>query len=142
IEVERSLRVLDGAVAVFDSVAGVEPQSETVWRQADKYRVPRICFVNKMDRIGAKFGRCVQMIRDRLGATPLPIHLPIGSESDFAGMVDLIKNKAIIWESDEPGAKYNYVDIPEELKDEAEVARQEMIEIAVEADDAVMERYL
>jgi len=142
IEVERSLRVLDGAVAVFDSVAGVEPQSETVWRQADKYRVPRICFVNKMDRIGANFGRCVQMIRDRLGATPLPIHLPIGSESDFAGMVDLIKNKAIIWESDEPGAKYNYVDIPEELKDEAEVARQEMIEIAVEADDAVMERYL
>ena len=97
IEVERSLRVLDGAVAVFDSVAGVEPQSETVWRQADKYNVPRICFVNKMDRIGANFDRCVEMIDDRLGATPLVLQLPIGSEADFVGIVDLIKYKAVIW---------------------------------------------
>src|SRR6186713_3155270 len=96
-EVERSLRVLDGAVCVFDSVAGVEPQSETVWRQADKYRVPRICFVNKMDRIGANFYRCVQMIKDRLGAKPLVCHLPIGVESDFAGLVDLVAMKGLIW---------------------------------------------
>ena len=100
IEVERSLRVLDGAVAVFDGVAGVEPQSETVWRQADKYKVPRMCFVNKMDRMGADFYRCVEMIVSRLGATPLVINLPIGSESDFKGVVDLVKNKAIVWKDE------------------------------------------
>ena len=106
IEVERSLRVLDGAVTVFDSVAGVEPQSETVWRQADKYGVPRICFVNKMDRTGADFYRCVQMIKDRLGAKPLVVHLPIGVESDFAGLVDLVAMKGIIWKDETLGAEF------------------------------------
>ncbi|RMF09462.1 MAG: elongation factor G [Alphaproteobacteria bacterium] len=142
IEVERSLRVLDGAVAVFDSVAGVEPQSETVWRQADKYRVPRMCFVNKMDRMGANFGRCVEMIKSRLGATPLVIQLPIGAEAEFVGVVDLIKTKAIIWKDESLGAEFEYVDIPAELADEAEVARTEMIELAVEQDEAAMESYL
>ncbi|MEQ8827144.1 MAG: GTP-binding protein, partial [Parvibaculum sp.] len=107
IEVERSLRVLDGAIAVFDGVAGVEPQSETVWRQADKYGVPRMCFVNKMDRMGADFYRCVDMIENRLGARPLVIHLPIGSESDFAGLVDLIRMKALVWNGEELGAKFS-----------------------------------
>ena len=115
IEVERSLRVLDGAVAVFDSVAGVEPQSETVWRQADKYNVPRICFVNKMDRIGANFDRCVEMIDDRLGATPLVLQLPIGSEADFVGIVDLIKYKAIIWKDETLGAEFEITEIPADL---------------------------
>src|SRR5690554_3331893 len=104
IEVERSLRVLDGAVAVFDSVAGVEPQSETVWRQADKYKVPRICFVNKMDRTGSNFYRCVDMIVDRLGAQPLPLQLPLGGESDFAGVIDLVAMKAVVWEDESLGA--------------------------------------
>ncbi len=112
IEVERSLRVLDGAVAVFDSVAGVEPQSETVWRQADKYRVPRVCFVNKMDRIGANFDRCVQMMRDRLGANPVVISLPIGVEADFKGIVDLIRNEALIWHEETLGAKYSHEPVP------------------------------
>src|ERR671925_382147 len=111
-EVERSLRVLDGAVAVFDGVAGVEPQSETVWRQADKYGVPRICFVNKMDRIGANFDRCVQMIVDRLGAKPLVIQLPIGVESDFAGVIDLVRMKAITWKDEALGAEFVVGDIP------------------------------
>ncbi|HZD26234.1 MAG TPA: elongation factor G [Alphaproteobacteria bacterium] len=142
IEVERSLRVLDGAVAVFDSVAGVEPQSETVWRQADKYGVPRICFVNKMDRMGADFFRCVEMIKDRLGATPLVIHLPIGAESDFAGIVDLLRNKAVIWEEETLGAKFGYHDIPAELADQAAEYRAAMIEAAVEQDDAALEAYL
>src|SRR5689334_7335822 len=110
IEVERSLRVLDGAVTVFDSVAGVEPQSETVWRQADKYRVPRICFVNKMDRIGANFQRTVDMIVSRLGTRPLVIQLPIGSEDKFEGVIDLIKFKEVIWKGEDLGAKYDYVD--------------------------------
>jgi len=142
IEVERSLRVLDGAVAVFDSVAGVEPQSETVWRQADKYGVPRMCFVNKMDRMGADFYRCVDMIVDRLGATPLVLHLPIGTEADFAGCVDLIRMKAIIWKAETLGAEFEYVDIPADLADKAAEYREALLETAVEADDDVMEAYL
>ena len=142
IEVERSLRVLDGAVAVFDSVAGVEPQSETVWRQADKYNVPRICFVNKMDRTGADFYRCADMMVERLGAAPLVLQLPIGAESDFAGVVDLLKNRAIIWETENLGANFDYVDIPGELKNKAEHFRARLIETAVEQDDDALEAYL
>ncbi len=142
IEVERSLRVLDGAVAVFDSVAGVEPQSETVWRQADKYGVPRMCFVNKMDRTGANFERCVRMIRDRLGAKALVVQLPIGAEGDYKGVVDLILNQAIIWKDESLGAEFEYVDIPDNLKDAAAAARLEMIELAVEQDEALLEKYL
>jgi len=142
IEVERSLRVLDGAVCVFDSVAGVEPQSETVWRQADKYDVPRMCFVNKMDRTGADFYRCVDMIIDRLGAVPLVTQLPIGSESDYAGHVDLVKMKAVIWSGEELGAKFDYHDIPEDLADKAAEYREKLIETAVEQDDDAMEAYL
>ena len=142
IEVERSLRVLDGAVAVFDSVAGVEPQSETVWRQADKYRVPRMCFVNKMDRIGADFFRCVDMIVDRLGATPLVTQLPIGAESDFIGVVDLLKMKAIIWKDESLGAEFEYKDIPDNLQDQAAEYREKLVELAVEQDDTAMEAYL
>ena len=142
IEVERSLRVLDGAVAVFDSVAGVEPQSETVWRQADKYHVPRICFVNKMDRMGANFYRCVDMIVDRLGAVPLVMHLPIGEESDYAGLVDLVLMKAIIWKDENLGAEFEYRDIPADLADKAAEYREKLLETAVEVDDAVMEAYL
>ncbi len=142
IEVERSLRVLDGAVAVFDSVAGVEPQSETVWRQADKYRVPRICFVNKMDRIGADFERCVRMIVDRLGAQPLVVQLPVGTESDLKGVVDLIAMKAIIWKDETLGAEFVVTDVPAGLQDRAVKAREKMIELAVEQDDAAMEAYL
>jgi elongation factor G len=142
IEVERSLRVLDGAVAVFDSVGGVEPQSETVWRQADKYGVPRICFVNKMDRIGADYPRCIQMIKDRLGAVPLVLQLPVGAESAFAGVIDLIKNKAVIWKDETLGAEFEERDIPADMADEAAAARQQMIELAVEMDDQAMEAYL
>jgi len=119
IEVERSLKVLDGAVAVFDGVAGVEPQSETVWRQADKYKVPRICFVNKLDRTGADFFRCVDMIKERLGAKPLVLQLPVGSESNLKGIVDLIKMKAIIWQNEDLGAKFDEIDIPDDLKEKA-----------------------
>ncbi|MCE2715665.1 MAG: elongation factor G [Pseudomonadota bacterium] len=142
IEVERSLRVLDGAVAVFDGVAGVEPQSETVWRQADKYNVPRICFVNKLDRMGADFYRCVDMIVDRLGARPLVTMLPVGAEADFAGIVDLVNNNAIIWRDESLGAKFDIVEIPADLKAKAEEYRHRLIETAVEADDALMESYL
>ncbi|MCS6986422.1 MAG: elongation factor G [Sphingomonadaceae bacterium] len=142
IEVERSLRVLDGAVAVFDGVAGVEPQSETVWRQADKYRVPRICFVNKLDRTGANFPRCVEMIRDRLGARPLVLYLPIGVESGFKGLVDLVEERAVVWLEESLGAKYEFQPIPDELKDAAVRARAELVETVVEQDDAVMEAYL
>jgi elongation factor G len=142
IEVERSMRVLDGAVTVFDSVAGVEPQSETVWRQADKYNVPRICFVNKMDRIGANFERTVQMMIDRLGTVPLVIQLPIGSEDKFEGIVDLVKMKEIVWKGEELGAKFDEVEIRAELSEKAKAARTKMIETAVEMDDAVMEKYL
>ena len=142
IEVERSLRVLDGAVAVFDSVAGVEPQSETVWRQANKYNVPRMCFVNKMDRIGADFYRCVEMIKDRLGSTPLVMQLPIGSESNYEGMVDLVQMKEIIWKEESLGAEVEDREIRDDLKAEAEKYRSELIESAVEQDDEVMEQYL
>ena len=142
IEVERSLRVLDGAVAVFDSVAGVEPQSETVWRQANKYSVPRMCFVNKMDRIGADFYRCVEMIKDRLGSTPLVMQLPIGSESNYEGLIDLVQMKEVIWKEESLGAELEYREIRDDLKAEAEKYRSELIESAVEQDDEVMEQYL
>src|SRR5689334_649606 len=142
IEVERSLRVLDGAVTVFDSVAGVEPQSETVWRQADKYGVPRICFVNKMDRIGANFFRCVDMIVDRLGATPLVVQLPIGVESDFVGVIDLVRMKAIKWRDESLGAQFDVVDIPADMAEQAEEYRQKLVETAVEQDDTALGAYL
>ena len=142
IEVERSLRVLDGAVAVFDSVAGVEPQSETVWRQANKYNVPRMCFVNKMDRIGADFYRCVDMIEDRLGSNPLVMQLPIGAESNYEGLIDLIAMKEIIWKEESLGAEFEYKDIRDDLKDEAEKYRTSLVEMAVEQDDNIMEQYL
>jgi elongation factor G len=142
IEVERSLRVLDGAITCFDGVAGVEPQSETVWRQADKYRVPRMCFVNKLDRMGANFERCVEMIKDRLGARPAVLYLPIGIEAEFKGLVDLVNNNAIVWLEESLGAKFEITDIPDDLKAAAKKAREELIEIAVEQDDAAMEKYL
>ncbi len=142
IEVERSLRVLDGAVTVFDSVAGVEPQSETVWRQADKYKVPRMCFVNKMDRIGANFYRCVDMMVDRLGTVPLVLHLPIGSEAEFVGLVDLVKNKAIVWKDESLGAEFYETEIPADMVEMAEEYRHKMIELAVEQDDTALEAYL
>jgi elongation factor G len=142
IEVERSLKVLDGAVCVFDGVAGVEPQSETVWRQADKYKVPRICFVNKLDRTGADFFNCVEMIKDRLGAKPLVMQIPVGSESALKGVVDLVKNKAVLWKDEKLGAEFEYTDIPDELKSEAEKYRKELIETAVEQDEKLMEAYL
>jgi len=141
IEVERSLRVLDGAVAVFDSVAGVEPQSETVWRQADKYGVPRICFVNKMDRMGADFFRCVRMIEQRLGATPLVLTLPVGAESDYAGNVDLVRNESVIWDGEALGATFNYGPIGDEYAEQAADYRQRLIEAAVELDDEVLEKF-
>ena len=142
IEVERSLRVLDGAVCCFDGVAGVEPQSETVWRQADRYKVPRICFCNKMDRMGADFDMNVQTIIDRLGANPLVIQMPIGKEADFVGVVDLVKFKSIIWKDDSLGASFDVVDISPDILDEAKLKREKMLEMAVEADDQAMEDYL
>ena len=142
IEVERSLRVLDGAVACFDGVAGVEPQSETVWRQAEKYKVPRMCFVNKLDRTGADFYFCVQSIIDRLGARPAVLYLPIGMEGDFKGLVDLVENRAIIWLEESLGAKFTYTDIPADLAEKAAKYRSDLIEMAVEQDDALMEAYL
>jgi elongation factor G len=143
VEVERSLRVLDGAVAVFDGVAGVEPQSETVWRQADRYKVPRICFVNKLDRTGASFDRCVEMIKSRLNAIPLVLQIPIGAESDFIGVVDLIAMKALVWPGEtKKGEDYLVQDIPAELADKAKAARTLLLETLAEADDAVMEKFL
>ncbi|MFE2935788.1 elongation factor G [Streptomyces sp. NPDC059278] len=143
VEVERSLRVLDGAVTVFDGVAGVEPQSETVWRQADRYGVPRICFVNKLDRTGADFLRCVQMIVDRLGATPIVMQLPIGAEADFTGVVDLVSMKAFVYpEEAAKGEMYNIVEIPDNLKEAAEEWRGKLLEAVSENDDAMMELYL
>ena len=142
VEVERSLRVLDGAVAVFDGVAGVEPQSETVWRQADKYRVPRICFVNKMDRIGANFMRAVDMISDRLGARPVVMTLPIGAEADFVGVVDILRQKAIIWKSESLGAEYEDAEIPANMKEQAAELHAKLVETVVEEDDQAMEDYL
>ncbi len=142
IEVERSLRVLDGAVCVLDSNQGVEPQTETVWRQGDKYKVPRIVFCNKMDKTGADFDRCIEDIKVRLGAKPVPIQLPIGSESNFKGIVDLVEMDAVVWHDESLGAKFDRVEIPEDLKERAEAARMELIEAAVELDEAAMEAYL
>jgi len=142
IEVERSLRVLDGAVAVFCGVGGVEPQSETVWRQADKYEVPRVAFVNKMDRVGADFPRAVEMIRDRLGANAVPLQLPIGAEEDFEGVIDLLKNQALYWEDESLGAKFRADEVPEALREVADEAREQLVEAAAEFDDELMTRYL
>ncbi|MBI2978257.1 MAG: elongation factor G [Rhodospirillales bacterium] len=142
IEVERSLRVLDGAVAVFDAVAGVEPQTETVWRQADKYEVPRICFVNKLDRIGANFFRCVDMIVDRLGAKPVVTQLPVGVEAEFDGVVDLINMKAVIWKDETLGAEFETTDIPKDLQASAAKYHEKLIETVLEKDDAALEAYL
>ncbi|KAJ4846546.1 Nonribosomal peptide synthetase 7 [Turnera subulata] len=142
LEVERALRVLDGAICLFDSVAGVEPQSETVWRQADKYGVPRICFVNKMDRLGANFFRTRDMIISNLGAKPLVLQLPIGAEDNFQGVIDLVRMKAIVWSGEELGAKFEYQDIPDDLKELAEEYRNLMVENVVEVDDEAMENYL
>ncbi|EPS58749.1 hypothetical protein M569_16064, partial [Genlisea aurea] len=142
LEVERALRVLDGSICLFDSVAGVEPQSETVWRQADKYGVPRICFVNKMDRLGANFFRTRDMIVSNLGAKPLVIQIPIGAEDTFRGVVDLVTMKAILWSGEELGAKFQYEDIPADLQDLAQEYRSQLLETVVELDDSVMESYL
>jgi elongation factor G len=142
VEVERSLRVLDGAVAVFDGVAGVEPQSETVWRQADRYGVPRICFVNKMDRVGAEFHRCVEMITDRLGATPLVVQLPWGVEADFRGVIDLIRMRALLWQTDGKGDKYDITDIPADHLEAAREWRDKLVETISENDEEMMELYL
>jgi len=142
-EVERSLRVLDGAVAVFDAVAGVEPQSETVWRQADRYRVPRIAFVNKMDRVGANYFRCVDMIKTRLGAKPVSLHIPIGSEDSYTGMVDLVRGHAVIYgDATDKGVSFDVVDVPDDLKEKYEELRHEMLEAVVEEDETLMEKYL
>ncbi len=141
-EVQRSLRVLDGGVVVFDAVAGVEPQSETVWRQADEYNVPRICFVNKMDRVGADFIRTIGMIRNRLNGNPIAIQLPIGSESNFRGIIDLLKMEAAIWEDDDLGTRPIITEIPEDMREEAEAARQTIMERIIETDDELMMRYL
>ncbi len=141
-EVERSLRVLDGAVAVFDGVAGVEPQSETVWRQADKYGVPRICFINKLDRAGASFDRSFQSIIDRLGANPVAIQIPIGLEDQLKGVVDLISMKALIWNDESKGSDYETVEIPEDLKDEATAAREKLVEAVSSVDDGLMHKYI
>src|SRR5918994_2528266 len=141
VEVERSLRVLDGAIAVFDSVAGVEPQSETVWRQADKYRVPRMAFINKMDRIGANFEGSVQTMIDRLGAHPVPVQLPIGAEGDFTGVIDLVNMKAIVYK-DDLGQEWEVTDIPEDMAERAHQARTELVEAVAEYDEKLMEDYL
>jgi elongation factor G len=142
IEVERSLRVLDGAIALLDANAGVEPQTETVWRQADKYHVPRMIFCNKMDKIGADFYRSVEMVKSRLGAEAVVMQLPIGAESDFAGVIDLIEMKALVWKSENLGAEWDVLDIPADLKDKAEEYREKLVEQAVEMDEGAMERYL
>ena len=142
VEVERSLRVLDGAICLLDGVSGVEPQTETVWRQGDKYHVPRMVFVNKMDRTGANFYRCVEMVKDRLGANVLPLQLPIGAEAEFLGVIDLVKMKALIWEEESLGAKFNEVEIPAEYKEQADKYRAELVDMVIDQDDAAMEAYL
>src|SRR5690606_19455535 len=143
VEVERSLRVLDGAIAVYDGVAGVEPQTETVWRQADKYRVPRMCFVNKLDRTGADFFRAVQMMVDRLNATPLVLQLPIGSEANFVGVVDLIGMRALTWRGETAkGEDYTVEEIPADLAEQAAEYREKLLETLSEADDVILEKYL
>src|SRR5476649_477757 len=141
-EVERSLRVLDGAVAVFDAVAGVQPQSETVWRQADKYKVPRICFINKMDRVGADFYHAVDTIVDRLKARPVAIQIPVGAEDQFRGIVDLVEMKAVLWRDETLGAEFDVVDIPEDLLEKAKVYREQMIEAVSEFDDKLFEKFV
>src|SRR6476620_11791476 len=141
-EVERSLRVLDGAIAVFDAVAGVQPQSETVWRQADKYGVPRIAFINKMDRVGADFDRGVSMIRERLGANPVPVQLPIGNEENFRGVVDLVTMKAVLWDDDSLGARYRTEEIPSEYRAAAEGLREKLLEAVADVDEHLLEKYL
>src|SRR6476660_4432517 len=141
-EVQRSLRVLDGGVVVFDAVQGVEPQSETVWRQADRYGVPRICFVNKMDRVGAEFHRCVEMMVDRLGATPLVVQLPWGVESDFRGVIDLVRMRALLWQTEGKGDKYDVVAIPDDHEEAAAEWRDRLLETIAENDDEMMELYL
>ncbi|MCL1864899.1 MAG: elongation factor G [Spirochaetes bacterium] len=140
-EVERSLRVLDSAIAVFDGVAGVEPQSETVWRQADKYNVPRICFVNKLDRLGADYEQCIRMIKDKLYAVPLPLQIPIGAESSFTGVVDIITMKAIVW-NDQSGKEFEFLEIPDDLKAKADSARDNMIEKLADCDESILEKFL
>ena len=144
VEVERSLRVLDGAVALLDAVSGVEPQTETVWRQADKYRVPRMVFVNKMDRIGADYYRCIEMLKSRLGAHPVPLHIPIGREDQYRGLVDLIDQQALVWdENDETlGKEYKQVEIPADLRDLVKEYREKMIEGLAEVDEHLMEKYV
>jgi len=142
IEVERSLRVLDGAVAVFDAVAGVEPQTETVWNQANRYSVPRMCFINKMDRLGADFNRCVDMIKSRLGAVPVIITIPIGCESDFKGVVDIVKMKAVVWDGEDLGATFRFEEIPANLIEQAKQKRAEMLDIIVTEDEEAVEYYL
>lgn len=141
VEVERSLRVLDSAIAVFDGVAGVEPQSETVWRQADRYHIPRICFVNKLDRVGADFDRCVEMIKDKLYAKPLPLQAPIGAEDDYLGVIDLVRMKGYVW-NDPVGEKYDEIEIPADLADSAKKHRESMIELLAENSDVIMEKYI
>ena len=142
VEVERSLRVLDGAVAVYDGVAGVEPQTETVWRQADRYHVPRVCFVNKLDRMGADFYFCVRTMHERLAANAVPVQLPIGTEADFVGVIDLVENRAIVWGGEELGAKFEYKEIPAEYKEKAAEYREKLMAAAAEFDDALTEKYL
>jgi len=142
IEVERSLRVLDGAVFVLCAVGGVEPQSETVWRQANRYEVPRMAFVNKMDRMGANFFRVVEQLKERLGANAVPIQIPVGAEEGFSGVIDLIKMKSIIWAEENMGVEFHYEDVPDELRDLAEEWRANMVEAAAEANDEMMEKYL
>ena len=142
VEVERSLRVLDGAIAVFDGVHGVEPQSETVWRQADTYKVPRLAFINKMDRVGADFQMSVDSIRERLNANPIPFQLPIGAEDQFSGVIDLISMKALVWEGEDKGAEFKEVEIPADLQDDAELAREALVEAVAETDDALTEKFL
>ena len=141
-EVERSLRVLDGAVAVFDAVAGVQPQTETVWRQADKYKVPRICFINKMDRVGADFYRSVQTIVDRMGCKPVAIQIPVGAEDVYKGVIDLVEMNARIWRDESLGAKFDDVEIPAELAELAKEYHEKMVESVAECDDSLMEKYL
>src|SRR5450755_241686 len=141
-EVERSLRVLDGACAVFDAVAGVQPQSEAVWRQADKYRVPRICFINKMDRVGADFYHSIETIVDRLRCRPVPIQIPVGAEDQFKGVIDLIKMRARIWRDETLGAEYDDEEIPDDLLDKAKAYREQLIEAVAESDDTLFEKFV
>jgi len=142
IEVERSLRVLDGCVAVFCAVGGVEPQSETVWRQADKYRVPRLAMINKMDRTGADFDRVIRMLRERLGANPVPIQLPLGKEEGFRGIIDLVRRKAVVWDEDILGARYRVEDVPGEMEGAVASARERLLESLADVNDSLLEKYL